>query len=497
MGIVKRQGLSNTLLVYAGTAIGFLSLVVVQPHFLSKEELGLTRLILAFSSVFSILFSLGISAVTIRYLPKAFHPESRHRGFFGFLLSYTLAGIIAGTLVLHLAKGFILRSYVSGAEVFNEHFNYVLILTIILAFVLGLNAYCIALMRTVITTVLNDIVVRLLLIAIIFVRYSGFFDRESFLLAFCGIYAIQAMVLLLAIHRGDRPGLRPDLNFFRGSIGLRPIFRYGLIITLTALNSVTLKYVDTMFVGTISLELVAVYSVSAFLGLAVEIPLNALERVANPSVAHAFARGDMSVVRTVYRDSARALLLFGGWLFLLVAANAKDLFTLLPDDYDQGVIVTQVIALGALINMGTGVNYPILANSHRYIWGSVFLVVLLLLTIAGNIVLIPKLGMLGAAIAGCIASVVYNGLKFEFIRRVFGMQPFDGSTAKLILVIFLVLAIGALLPMPGGAILSISIRSVLITAVYVLLVLGLRTSTGLYTYVPDTWRKRLPFLRTS
>jgi len=222
-----------------------------------------------------------------------------------------------------------------------------------------------------------------------------------------------------------------------------------------------------------------------------------LERVANPSVAHAFARGDMSVVRTVYRDSARALLLFGGWLFLLVAANAKDLFTLLPDDYDQGVIVTQVIALGALINMGTGVNYPILANSHRYIWGSVFLVVLLLLTIAGNIVLIPKLGMLGAAIAGCIASVVYNGLKFEFIRRVFGMQPFDGSTAKLILVIFLVLAIGALLPMPGGAILSISIRSVLITAVYVLLVLGLRTSTGLYTYVPDTWRKRLPFLRTS
>ena len=52
MGIVKRQGLSNTLLVYAGTAIGFLSLVVVQPHFLSKEELGLTRLILAFSSVY-------------------------------------------------------------------------------------------------------------------------------------------------------------------------------------------------------------------------------------------------------------------------------------------------------------------------------------------------------------------------------------------------------------------------------------------------------------
>lgn len=497
MGIVRKQGISNTLLVYVGTAIGFLSLVVVQPHFLSKEELGLTRLILAFSSVFSILFSLGISAVTIRYLPKAYHPDSRHRGFFGFLLSYTLAGILVGSVILHLAKGTILRSYVSGAEVFNEHFSYVLILTIILSFVLGLNAYCIALMRTVITTVLNDIVVRLLLIGIIFIRYSGLFDRESFLLAFCGIYAIQAIVLLFAIYHGDRPGLKPDLGYIRGTIGLRPILRYGLIITLTALNSVTLKYVDTMFVGTISLELVAVYSVSAFLGLAVEIPLNALERVANPSVAHALARSDMSSVRTVYRDSARALLLIGGWLFILVAANAADLFTLLPADYDQGVVVTQVIALAALINMGTGVNYPILANSHRYIWGSVFLVVLLLLTVAGNIVLIPKLGMLGAAVSGCIASVVYNGLKFEFIRRVFGLQPFDGSTLRLITVIISVFLIGFLLPMPGGAISSIVLRTLTITVFYALLVVGLKTSTGLYGYVPAKWRKLLPFLRSS
>ena len=132
MGIVKKQGVFNTLLVYTGTLIGFVSLVFIQPHFLSKEELGLTRLILSFGSVLSILFSLGVSAVTIRYLPKALDPDSRHRGFFGFLLLYTAVSVTAGTLVLHFAKGPFLHFSGAGTSLFQEHFNYVLLLTMIL-----------------------------------------------------------------------------------------------------------------------------------------------------------------------------------------------------------------------------------------------------------------------------------------------------------------------------------------------------------------------------
>jgi O-antigen/teichoic acid export membrane protein len=493
VGIIKKQGLSNTTLIYVGTAIGFVSLVLIQPRFLSKEELGLIRLILAFSSVLSILFSVGISAVTIRYFPRVFDPQSRHRGFFGFLLAYTAAGIMVGSLILYFAKDLIFRFYASGSALFNDRFGYVFLLTTILSFVLGFNAYCIALMRTIITTVLNDIVVRLLLIAIIFVRFSGLFNLEQFLLAFCGIYAFQAIVLLFAIFQHDRPGLMPHLGFIRETIGIRSILRYGIVITLTALNSVTLKYVDTMFVGRISLDLVAIYSVAAFIGLAVEIPLNALERIANPSISFALARKDMATVLTIYRDSAKALLLLGGLLFLLVALNARDLFALLPHDFSSGIIITQIVAFGALINMGTGVNYPILTNSHKYIWGSVFLVGLLVITVLGNILLIPKFGLLGPALAGCFASIVYNALKFEFIRRVFKIHPFNLSTLKALTVILVVFVLGWLVPVPGGPILSIALRTVLLISVYLGLTILWRTSDDLYRHIPASWRNRFPF----
>ena len=495
MGVVKKQGISNTILVYIGTLIGFVSLVFIQPHFLTKTELGLTRLILSFGSVLSILLSLGISAVTIRYLPKTLDPSSRHRGFFGFLLLYTSASVICGSVILHFSKGLILRSYGTGSPALQDHFSYVLLLTVILSFVLGFNAYCIALMRSTITTFLNDIVVRVLFIAIIGIHFVGWFDLEQFLLAFCLIYAIQAAALLAAIFKFDRPGFVPDFRFIQDNIGLRPIMRFGLIITLTAMNSVTLKYLDTLFVGTISLELVAVYSVAAFLGLAVEIPLNALERIANPSIAHALARNDLDAVRTVYHDSSRALLLIGGWLFLMVGLGARDLFQLLPPGYSGGVLVTQVIAFGALINMGTGVNYPILTNSKRYIWGSLFLVVLLLLTVVGNIALIPRFGMLGPAIAGCLASIVYNALKYEYIRRNFGLQPFDVATLKQLFLIGLLFLAGTLVPVPGKPLVALVIRGIAVTSLYAIGTIVWRTSADLYRHVPDRWMRRLTFLR--
>lgn len=492
MGNVRRQAVSTTILVYLGTAIGFISLAFIQPHYLSKEELGLTRLILSFSSVLSILFSLGISAVTVRYMPRMMDRDTKHRGFFGFLLIYTGVAVVFGTISLLIFKGAILSYYDTGGSAFKENFGYVFLLTIILSFVVGFNAYCIALMRVSFTTFLNDVVIRLLFISLILVHAAGWLDLNGFLLFFCLIYAFQGMALLVAIFSIDKPGMLPDMGFIRGSIGLRSILRYGTIITLTAMNSVTLRYIDTMFVGTIAVESVAVYSVAAFLGLAVEIPLNALERVTNPKIASALARNEAHVVARIYHESARSLLLIGGALFILVALNADDFFKLLPEGYSEGARITKVVALGALINMVTGVNYPILTNSHKYVWGSVFLVLLLAFTILGNLILLPSWGILGPAIAACCASIVYNGLKFEFIRRAFKLQPFDANTFKQVLLIAACYAIGANIPLDLGPISAILVRSLVVCGIYLGATVVMGTVADLYHHVPKRWSRMLP-----
>lgn len=491
MGIVKEQGIANTALVYVGTLVGAVSLLFVQPVFLTKDELGLARLILSFATVLSSLLSFGISSVTVRYLPRLFDQQQGHRGFLGFVVLYLSVSITLGLLALHLLRGPLIALYGDETGVFSEHYGFVVLLSVSYSFVLGFNSYCMALMRSIFPTFLNDIVVRLLFITIILLHFNGILDPDQFLLAFCLTYSVQALVLFIYANVSGSPSLIPDIGHMRREIGLRAMLRYGAIITFTTINSVTLKYLDSIFVGRISLEQVAVYSVAAFIGLMIEVPLNAIERIANPAISHALAANDMSTISTIYHRSARFLLLIGGWMFIMVALNVHDLLQLLPKGYSAGAPVAVVIALGALINMITGINYPILANSDRYIYGSVFLVVLLALTILGNWLLIPHYGMMGAAITTCVANVVYNAMKFEFIRRRYGLQPFDRITFRTAAIIALLAGIFAFVPLHFGPWVNIVARFVIVSALFFGCALKAGSLRGLEGYLPTALRERL------
>lgn len=489
MGIVRKQGITNTAVVLIGTAIGAASLLLIQPHYLTKEELGLTRLILSFATVLSSLLSFGISSVTVRYMPRVFDRTTGHRGFFGFMLLYTSVSVGVGLSFLVLLREQLGAAYGGDGDLFGAHFRFVVLLSVAISFVLGLNAYCMALLRSVFPTVLNDIIVRILFIAVILAHYAGWLGRDPFLLGFCLIYVVQAVLLALYVLIVDRPSLVPDIAHIRQAIGLRSIMRYGAIITFTSINSVSLKYLDSIFVGRISTEEVAVYSIAAFIGLIIEIPLTALERIANPAIAHAMAKHDLVQVRTIYHRSARFLLLLGGLSFVLVVANVTDVLGLLPEGYRNGAQVSMVIALGALINMATGINYPILVNSDRYIYGSVFLVILLIVTVIGNWLLIPIMGMMGAAVTACGASIVYNGLKFEFIRRRFGMQPFDRTTLSIVVVVLLLAASALAAPLPWDALLNIAVRTVLCTFAFLMLVRQLNLASDALDQMPSILRR--------
>ncbi|MBL0045084.1 MAG: polysaccharide biosynthesis C-terminal domain-containing protein [Flavobacteriales bacterium] len=491
MGVVKKQGIANTLLVYAGTLVGAFSLLLVQPIYLSKEELGLTRLILSFATVLASLLSFGISSVTVRYLPRVFDKEVGHRGFFGFMLIYVTTSVTLGLALLLLLKQPLARLYGDEGGIFSENLVFVVMLAVSYSFVLGFNSYCLALLRSVFPTFLNDIVVRLLFIAIIGAHFLGYLDLRQFLFSFCGIYALQALIMLAYTMVVDRPRFIPDLEHFKQEIGLRSILRYGAVITFTAINSVSLKYIDSIFVGRISLDQVAVYSVAAFIGLMIEIPLNALERISSPVIAHAMAAGDMAPIRTIYQRSARFLLLLGGWMFVLVVLNVRDLLGLLPEGFSAGWPVAIVIATGALINMATGINHPILVNSDRYIYASVFLVALLVITVLGNWILIPRIGIMGAAITSCIANVVYNGLKFEFIRRRFAIQPFDRKTLFIGAVVACAIILVWLIPMNLGPYVNMTIRGILASGIYFAAIVRLRLADDLHEYLPAFIRQRI------
>ncbi len=440
MGVIKRQGIKNMITGYIGMAIGFVNLILVQPHFLTKEELGLTRLLYSFSLLVAMFVPLGIGNATIRYFPLFKDPARKHHGFFGFMNLFPLVGFLGAGLVLWVFKDFILNQYRTESPLFLEYFNYVFPLIFFNSFIAVLGNYCNANYKTTIPSFLNDVVIRVLTISLVSVYFLKWLSLDQFIACFAGIYAFQMLVLLGYIFAFDRPGFKIDWKMIREK-KMKDLIQFGMILWFAGVASLGLKYFDTIMIAKfMPLAFVGIYTVAAFIPTVIEAPLNALERIAASKISFAWAENDHQQIRNIYRKSSLYLFLLGGLLFLIINVNIRTLLTFLPPGYEQGEWVVLIISLGTLYNMATGLNAPVLFNSDKFRYGAFFLILLAVVVLIMQMLLIPLYGIIGAAIATSLAAFFYNTLLLISVWKFFSLQPFDEKNIR----VFFTIALGFL-----------------------------------------------------
>jgi O-antigen/teichoic acid export membrane protein len=354
----------------------------------------------------------------------------------------------------------------------------------ILALVSVLQCYAFSLLKTTVPSFINDILVRVCLILLTIAYYYKWFTLDYYVYLTIGVYFLQVILIFLYILYEEIPGWRIDFKFLK-SQNPRGMIKYGFMLSFTAMTSIGLRSIDSMMLGHYrGLEMVAIYAIAALFSTVIEVPLNALEKIAGPSISRGFKENDMVMVKDIYYKSAKYLLLMGGLLFIGININIHDLYLLTPKDYSAATTVVLIVSFGTLINMATGVNDSLLFNSSRYIYGTYMLLILFGMAVITNMIFIPIFGMEGAALATCLSSFVYNFMKFFFIRKFFKLQPFDIKTLLIIVLIAICFGINYFLPLLTNAILNILFHSTVITAVYAIGTYSFRIVPELHRYIP-------------
>jgi O-antigen/teichoic acid export membrane protein len=467
MGAIQRQGILNAVLSYTGVVIGFANLLVIQPMFLTTEEVGLVRVLYSFSMLMSTLMPLGITNATTRFFPRFRDPATGHAGFLGFALLFPILGFL---LIGGLVYGFsdvIVGQYASKSPLFTEYFRYVFPLSLVLNLVSVLNVYCFAHFRTVVPVFFQDVITRVGMILIVSAYFVRLIDLDLLVAAMVGVYGLQLLLLLAYLLTFERPVLRFNKDVFTKGVSAE-IAGYAMLFSFAALASLGLRQLDVVMLGrSVDLALVGVYSVVATIPAVIEGAITALEKVLSARISDSIQRDRWDEVRNMYVLSSRYLLLLGGLLFLGINLSVSDLLSLLPEAYGLGLNVVYILSAGVLFNMATGANTSVLFYSDHYKAGLAMLLGLILLAFGFNLVFIPMWGMEGAAFATVSSVFLYNLLKFSYIWRKMGMQPFDARNLRNVLLIALC-GLLFFVPMPqGSAVAAILLRSVIIAVVYV------------------------------
>lgn len=467
MNLIKKQGFYNSITLYIGTALGFFNLIILFQRFLTAEQIGFFNLVISVSLLFSQIASLGFASVIVRYFPYLKTDDKTHNGFPIYVLKVTLTAFIIVMLLYISGKELFFKpSQDNNASLFYQYY-YLIIPVAFFTLLYNLaETFARATFHNIFPSFLREVFLKLLTsIAIIFIFYQLIGFRQ-----FVYWYvAANALILILLLGYIKKLNLVKFSSISPSLKKLSPeILKYGIYSVLAGSSFVMIQNVDTILLKIFMGEATVGYY-GTFFGMAmvVILPAKALGTTTYPIIANAWKTNDLAKIDKIYKKTSLVQFLFGGFILIGLIANWHNVLLLLyKPEYANFYSVFIVIALGFLIDITGGLNTIIISFSKHYKLIMYFLVCATILCVLLNIILIPKIGMLGAALAYTITTFALNFTYWLYLNLKYKLQPFNFQFVKLIFIGIIALVVGLILPKFGNFYIDVMLRSSLLTIIY-------------------------------
>ncbi len=227
----------------------------------------------------------------------------------------------------------------------------------------------------------------------------------------------------------------------------RQVVSFALPRTLTAGLEQALQWLDVLLVG-----LLAGDAASGIYGGAIRfiqagmVVDTALRVVVSPQFSKLLHQRRTSELRDLYATASIWLVLFAAPIYTLMAIFAPALMRILGDGFAPGANVLVVLCIGSIVTFMAGNIHSLLIMSGRSGWAAVNKVVVLTFNVVGNVIFIPRGGMVAAAIVWAVCMVLDAAMATIQVSRFIGVTPKLSEVVKPILVV------GVSAVIPGGCI---------------------------------------------
>ncbi len=469
MGIVAKQSIYNSIASYLGIIIGAVNTILLFPNVFSADEFGLTRVLGAASLLIASFGSFGTPNVSLKFFPFFRDKEKKHNGFLFFILSVPLIGYAILMGVSYLFKDNIVGYYADTSTLFGDYYNYIALLTIYLVYFNVFDAYLRSLYKTVLFTFLQNVVLRVLWMALIVMYYFDYLNFDQFIFYYVNVYALLLLIEILYVAYLKELFILPQFKKFDKKM-VRNIAVFAVFVVLGASSGMVSGTIDSLMIGALTdngLADVGYYSIAMYIGIMIMVPYGSIIRIATPIISEAWKENDTKKIDKIYKQTSTNLMLIGSLLFLGVWLNADNIFKLLPEEYGVAKYVLLFICIAKLYDVSTGVNATIIQFSQFFKLMLYFNVLLILLLIGTNFLLIPKYGIEGAALATLISIVIVNTIRLIIIKVKMGILPFTMKSIYIPIIGAITYAAVYFVPPFESFIVDLIIRSVIITVIFI------------------------------
>ena len=335
MGIVKRDSISITILSYVGAAIGYVNKILLFPNFLSEEQVGLTSILVSLAMIYAQLSALGINSTVVKFFPFFRTPDRRHNGLFFWSALGISFGFVLFTLLFLLFKEPVMNYFAKESPLLSEYYLLLIPLGLTTLFYNFFSSWLQAFFKTVISTAVYDVLLRLLMTLEISLYAFGLIDFEQFIVIYVLIYFVPTIILLLYTAWLRQISLRPAFTSRTRTL-VAIAGTYGLWQYLGGASVYITNVIDqTMLAGIQGLVQGGIYSVMMYMVSAMMIPNRSVIKVSTPIVANLWKERAMARMQEMHREVSQMNLIIGCYIFLAIWINLDNIFSAITDNLPE------------------------------------------------------------------------------------------------------------------------------------------------------------------
>lgn len=481
MGILIRQSFWITLIGYLGVILGYINTLILRPEFLTEGEIGLLNLVISNSMLIAPLVCLGMPGAYLRLINFVRDNEEERKQLFTFqfciiLTVNAIVIILAWIFLPHIQSIFSEKS-----EAYNQYIFVSVFVILFYSLFLQLSAYSRAMLNTIFPEFINNVFLRLgngiLLLAFGFRLIDFDFLVKSLIILYSGAFLLNLLYLIKSYN--FKFAFR--FSSLTGKVK-KEIFSFGANLVLISLGGTIANQIFFLLVSVyIGLEANGIFSICFYIATVIEMPRRSMVQVIVPIFSREFKQMNIPEIGNLYQKSSLTLSVFSMLLLLGVICNLEDLFLIIPNGliYREGFFVVILVGAAKVIDLTFGFNSELISYSKHYKYLLLFSTLHGLLTLTTCFLLIPEFGINGAAWSFLLSMVIFNLIKFTFIKIRFRISPFTKGHLAIVLISLTIYLLSSYVPLGLAPIPNILVKSVLITMTYSILVYALRISSDI------------------
>lgn len=478
MGIIEKQATKNVIFSYLGAALGFIT-ILWSAHLLTPAENGVTKLLISYSALFAQFANLGFTSVTIRLFPYFRNKEKGHHGFLFYAIVVSVVGFLLCWLVFMFMKPQLIENNKEKSALFVDYLFYLMPLTLFTVFFNIFDSYLRASYSSVAGSFTKEFLQRILIIVALILFFFNLISFSIFILLYITFSCLPTLMLIFYIIKQKEWHVKPVRGFVSADLR-KEMLKLGFYSILSGGAAAIISNIDAIMVNKFLGEgQTGIYGIALNFGSIMLIPARSIYRITSSVVAENFKQNKVKEIHKLYIQSCNSQLAIGALIFIGIWANIDNIMLMLPPAYASGKYVILFLSAGYLVEMATGINQVIIANSMYYRYEAYFVFATVGFVILVNYIFIPLYGITGSAIATALTVIASNIVRFSFLIIKFKMQPYNTNTLKLLLIGFVALLPGILIPFLGNLYLDILLRSGIVSGLFLLLILKMEATPEL------------------